>query len=90
MLLQLNGEATYDATYLTVDSASNFAAGDLISVYEREIHWVRNADECFRVFDVDTSNNRIYIRRFVGPEATIASSNGATITLGQDEANNLE
>ncbi len=86
LVTQLNGEATYDATYLTVDSASNFVAGDLISVYEREIHWVRNADECFRVFDVDTSNNRIYIRRFIGPEATIASSSGATITLGQDEA----
>ncbi len=81
LITQLNGEHTYNVNFLTVDSAANFAAGDLISVYEREIDYRREADECFRVVDVDTSNNRIYFRKFISPEATISAVNGSTITV---------
>lgn len=81
LVTQLNGEHTFNVNFLTVDSAANFTAGDLISVYEREIDYRREADECFRVVDVDTSNNRIYFRRFISPEATISAVNGSTITV---------
>jgi len=86
LVTQLNGAADYTDKYLTVDSVTNFVANDLISVYEREIDWRRNADECFRVHDVDSVNNRIYVRRFIGPKATISSSSGSTITVNSTEA----
>ena len=86
LVTQLSAAADYEDVYLTTDSITNFAAGDLISVYEREIHWVRNADECFRVHDIDSTNKRIYVRKFIGPTATIISSSGATILVDKDEA----
>ena len=86
LVTQLSAVADYEDIYLTTDSVTNFAAGDLISVYEREIHWVRNADECFRVHDIDSSNKRIYVRKFVGPTATVISSSGATILVDRTEA----
>jgi hypothetical protein len=86
LVTQLSAAADYEDTYLTVDSITNFATGDLISVYEREINWTRNADECFKVHDIDSGNKRIYVRKFIGPTATIISSSGATILVDKTEA----
>ena len=86
LVTQLSAVADYEAVYLTTDSITNFTAGDLISVYERDIHWTRNADECFKIHDIDATNKRIYFRKFIGPTATIISSSGATITVNATEA----
>ena len=80
----LSGEHSYQQDYLSVDSASNFAAGDWLTVFKRDVDYRVNTDEGFFVHDVDTSNNRIYLRQFVSPTATIESVSGSTITV--DEA----
>lgn len=78
---QLNGAVTEHSSYLTLDSVSNFAAGDMISLYEREVDYRVSPDECFYVHDVDTTNKRLYIRQYVSPKSEIISSSGATITV---------
>ena len=77
----LNGDYDYQSDYMTVDSAANFTAGDMISLYEREVDWRLTPDECFYIHDTDTSNNRIYVRQYVTPEATVLSKSGSTITV---------
>lgn len=69
------------SSYLSVADASDFAAGDMISLYEREVDYRINPDECFYVHYADTTNNILYFRQFVGPEATILSKSGTTITV---------
>jgi len=63
----------YNQDYLPVVSASNFAAGDWISVYSRFTGYKHCDDESFWVHDVDTTAgaNKIYYRQFVSPTATI-------------------
>ena len=63
----------YNQDYLPVVSASNFAAGDWISVYSRFTGYKHCDDESFFVHDVDTTAgaNKIYYRQFVSPTATI-------------------
>lgn len=77
----LNGAYSVQSDYMTVDSAANFAAGDMISLYEREVDFRVSPDECFYIHDTDTTNNRIYIRQYVTPEATVLSKSGSTITV---------
>ena len=84
---ELNGNHAQRSFALTVDSATNFAAKDLISIYRREEDYRLKNDECFYVHDVDTSNNKIYFRHFISPLATaigypkIQAVSGNTITL---------
>ena len=84
---ELNGNHAQRSFALTVDSATNFAAKDLISIYRREEDYRLKNDECFYIHDVDTSNNKIYFRHFVSPLATdtgypkIQAVSGNTITL---------
>jgi len=83
---ELNGNHDYRSTYLTVDSATNFAANDQISIYKREEDYRLANDEVFYVHDVDTSNNRIYFRQFICPKVKyyapcIKAVSGSTITL---------
>lgn len=77
----LNGNHEAFSDYLTLDSVSNFAAGDMISLYEREVDYRMNPDECFWIHEVDSGNNRLYIRQFVSPQAVIQSKSGSTITV---------
>jgi len=77
----LNGNHPTFSDYLTVDSVSNFAAGDMISLYEREVDYRMSPDECLWVHDVDTTNKRLYLRQFVSPTAVIQSKSGYTITV---------
>ena len=78
---QLNGDYNYLSDYMTVDDSSNFVAGDMISLYEREVDWRTSPDECMFVHDVDSVNNRIYIKQYVSPEAIVISKSGSTILL---------
>ena len=83
---ELNGNHDVRASYLTVDDSTNFAIGDLISLYLREEDHRLANDECFWVHDVDTANHRIYFRQFVYPRVkqnppVIESVSGATITV---------
>lgn len=77
----LSGEHDYNSSYLSVASASNFAAGDWITVFRRDVDYRVCTDEGFFIHDVDTENNRIYFKQFVTPEATISAVNGSTITV---------
>ena len=63
----------YNQDFLPVISASNFAAGDWISVYSRFQGYKNCSDESFIVHDTDTTAglNKIYFRQFVSPKATI-------------------
>jgi len=63
----------YNQDFLPVDSASNFAVGDWISVYSRFTGYKHCDDESFWVHDTDTTPgaNKIYYRQFVSPTATI-------------------
>lgn len=78
---ELNGAHSIGDYYITVDSSTNFASGDMISLYDFDVDWRFNIDECFYVHDVDNSNNRVYIRHFTPPTAVIQSQSGSTITL---------
>ena len=64
----------YNQDFLPVATASNFAAGDWISVYSRGQGYKNCSDESFFVHDIDTSGtnqDKIYFRQFVSPTATI-------------------
>ena len=63
----------YNQDFLPVATASNFAAGDWISVYSRGQGYKNCSDESFFVHDIDTTanNHKIYYRQFVSPTATI-------------------
>ena len=78
----LSSAVAVDDTYLSVDSTSGFATGDWVAVYRdgNQDYRVIN-DEGFWVHDVDSGNNRIYIRQYVGPEATIIKASGTKISV---------
>ena len=68
--------------YITVDSTTGFAAEDWIAVYRDGNQDNRVlGDEGFWVHDVDSQNNRIYIRQYVSPTAVISKKSGSTITV---------
>jgi len=81
LVTTVDGNHAPDSSYITVADASNFAANDRISLYKREEDYTVINDECFFVHDVDTTNDRIYFRQYVCPEATIQSVSGSTITV---------
>ena len=72
-VISCSGYIDYNQDYLPVVSASNFAAGDWISVYSRFQGYKNCSDESFIVHDTDTTAglNKIYYRQFVSPTATI-------------------
>jgi hypothetical protein len=81
LITTVNGNHAPDSSYITVADASNFAINDRISLYKREEDYTLANDEVFFVHDVDTTNERIYFRQYVCPEATIQSVSGSTITV---------
>lgn len=69
-----------DDAYITVSSASNFAAEDWIAIFRDGNQDNRvTGDEGFWIHDVDTTNNRIYIRQFVAPKSDITKVSGSTV-----------
>ena len=81
LVTTVDGNHAPDSSYIAVADASNFAVNDRISLYKREEDFTIANDECFFVHDVDTTNDRIYFRQYVCPEATIQSVSGSTITV---------
>ena len=79
----LNGVHAPESAYLSVDDATGFASGDMISLYEREVDFRVSPDECMFVHDVDETNNRLYFRQYVGPKATVISKSGSTIKVDE-------
>ena len=78
---QLNGVHSAGSTYLTVDDTTGFASGDMISLYDYEVDWRYQVDECLYIHDVDAGNNRLHLRQFTPPTAVVQSKSGSTITL---------
>ena len=70
--------------YITVTDETGFAEGDWIAIYtdgaQSEDFRVLG-DEGFFIHDVDTANNRIYVRQFVTPTAVIQSVNNTTVVV---------
>jgi hypothetical protein len=79
------------ATSFSVASAANFAAGEWFAIFDNTTAQAGNAgastlrDEGFWVHFVDYSSNIIYFRQFVGPESTISSVSGSTITVANSK-----
>lgn len=73
------------STSFSLTSASNFAVGEWIAIYDNTTAQLYNAgattlrDEGFWIHDI--SGNTVYFRQFVGPQSTISSTNGSTITV---------
>ena len=74
----------YQDEYITVTDEAGFAEGDWIAIYtdgaQSEDYRVLG-DEGFFIHDVDTANNRIYVRQFVTPTAVIQSVNNTTVVV---------
>lgn len=68
----LSSEASIKDEYLTLSSTSNISAGDWLAIYldGNQDNRVLGDEGCW-VHDVDSGNNRVYIRQFVSPTATI-------------------
>ena len=65
---ELTGNHAQESTYLTVHSSTNFAIGDMISIYRREEDFRLRNDEVVYIHDIDTSNHRLYFRQFICPK----------------------
>lgn len=76
----LSSEASIKDEYITVNSSDNIAAGDWLSIYldGNQDNRVLGDEGCW-VHDVDSGNNRIYIRQYVSPTATITRVNNDKI-----------
>ncbi len=71
----LSSDTSVADSYLPVASTTGFAAEDWVAVYNGANQDFRvKGDEGFWVHDVDSSNNRIYIKKFVGPKAIVSST----------------
>jgi len=77
----LSSAIAVDHTYLPVNSATNWAVGDWVTVFNRSEDYRVNGDEGFWVHDVDTTNNKIYFRQFVSPSTTVTAVNSTTVTV---------
>jgi hypothetical protein len=81
----LLADADSNSISLSVNDASQFAAGDWITVYKEERpgkSWIYyKTDEGMWVHDVDYPNDVIYLRQFVSPQSTIVSTSGSVAVV---------
>ena len=83
---ELSAIANPGDEYITVDSTTGFGLGDWVAIYNtNNARPEEQHDEGCWVHDVDASNNRIYIKKFVGPKAIVSSASGTSLTV--DHAN---
>lgn len=81
----LSSLANEGSTSFSVASATGFAVGEWIGVYDNTTTQTGNAgattlrDEGFWIHDI--SGTTIYFRQFVGPEATISSGTGTSLVV---------
>ena len=74
--------ANVEDSNLVVSDTTGFAPGDWVAIYNSGQGDYRvRADEGCWVHDVDSSNNRIYIKKFVGPKAIVSSAIGSTLVV---------
>lgn len=76
-----SAEMSYNSAYITVSNDSGFAEGDWIAIYKEQEDERVNGDEGMWVHDLDTANNRIYVRQFVAPSSVIDSVNGTKVKV---------
>ncbi len=83
---ELSAVASPNDEYLTVDSTTGFGVGDWVAIYNGDqADRYNNNDEGAWVHDVDAANNRIYVKKFVGPKAIVSSASGTSLVV--DHAN---
>lgn len=74
--------ANVEDSNLVVSDTTGFAPGDWVAIYNSGQGDYRvRADEGCWVHDVDSSNNRIYTKKFVGPKAIVSSAIGSTLVV---------
>lgn len=79
---ELSAIANVNDDYITVDSTTGFGLGDWVALYNPgQGHAYDHNDEGVWVHDVDTSNNRIYTKKFVGPKAIVSSASGTSLVV---------
>ena len=79
---ELSSVANPGDEYLTVDNTTGFGLGDWVSIYNtNNARPEEQKDEGCWVHDVDASNNRIYIKKFVGPKAIVTSALGSSLVV---------
>ena len=76
-----SADVDYGDDYISVTSASGFAAEDWIAIFKENEDNRVLGDEGFWVHDVDTTNNRLYIRQFVSPTSVIEDVNGTSVKV---------
>ena len=78
----ISSEASVEDSYLTVADEAGFGIGDWISIYNagQQDYRVRSDEGCW-IHDIDTSNNRIYTKKFVGPKAIVSSASGTSLVV---------
>jgi hypothetical protein len=77
---ELSAIANPGDEYLAVDSTTGFGLGDWVAIYNtNHARPEEQQDEGCWVHDVDTSNNRIYLKKFVGPKAIVSSASGTSL-----------
>jgi len=81
----LSIDADVKETALVVDNASEFAIGDMITIYKAEragLSWITyKSDEAVWIHDIDYLNDTIYFRNFVSAQASIVSTTGSSIVV---------
>lgn len=79
---ELSAVASPNDEYLTVDSTTGFAAGDWVAIYNGgQADRYNHNDEGVWVHDIDASNNRVYVKKFVGPKAIVSSASGTSLVV---------
>lgn len=78
----LSSVANVEDSYITVADETGFGVGDWVAIYNagQGDYRVRSDEGCW-IHDVDTSNNRIYIKKFVGPKAIVSSASGTSLVV---------
>jgi len=81
----LSSDVDNNDTSLIVDSASDFAPGDWITIYKAERagknYTFYQSDEGMWIHDIDYFNDVIYFRKFVSPNTNIISVTGLDLVV---------
>tara|TARA_R100000951_G_scaffold35587_2_gene30104 strand:- start:848 stop:3391 length:2544 start_codon:yes stop_codon:yes gene_type:complete len=83
----LESNANVEDSYLSVNDVTGFGNGDWVAIYNsgQGDYRVRSDEGCW-IHDIDTSNNRIYIKKFVGPKAIVSSAaSGSSLVVDHSD-----
>lgn len=72
-------------TFIRVSSSTGFVAGEWVSAFRRGMtnHTTDRVDEGFFIHEVN--GTQIYLRDFVGPEASVTSVNGSNVHVSNSD-----